>query len=79
MSGGFTMTPTMIDNDASNHNGAGCSARITFEAGHMDDRDRPCFRVLVLVDDERMATMTLHYEGARELHMALKAALEAAP
>ena len=76
MSGGFTMTPTMIDNDASNHNGAGCSARITFEAGHMDDRDRPCFRVLVLVDDERMATMTLHYEAARELHMAIKAAMK---
>ena len=75
MSGYFTMTPTMIDNDASNHNGAGCSARITFEAGHMDDRDRPCFRVLVLVDDERMATMTLHYEAARELHMALKNAM----
>ena len=79
MSGGFTMPPTMLDNDASNHNGAGCSARITFEPGHTDDRDRPCFRVLVLVDDERMATLTLHYEGARELHMALKNAMRGAP
>ena len=72
MSGYFDMTPSIIDNDAINHNDAGCSARITFEAGHMDDRDRPCFRVLVLVDDERMATMTLHYEAATELCKALK-------
>ena len=79
MSGYFDMTPTITDNDASNHNGAGCSARITFESGHTDDRDRPCFRVLVLVDDERMATMTLHYEGARELHMAIKAAMRGEP
>jgi hypothetical protein len=79
MSGYFTMTPTITDNDASNHNGAGCSASITFEAGHTDDRDRPCFRVLVLVDDERVVTLTLHYEAARKLHMALKGAMKAAP
>ena len=75
MSGYFIMTPSIIDNDALTHNGGSASVRITFEAGHTDDRDRPCFRVLVLVDDERMATMTLHYEAARELHMALKNAM----
>jgi hypothetical protein len=76
MSGYFTMTPTIVDNDARNHNGAGCSAHITFEPGHTDDLDRPCFRVLVLVDDERMATLTLHYEGAMELCKALKSAMK---
>jgi hypothetical protein len=76
MSGYFTMTPSIIDNDARNHNGAGCSVRITFEAGHMDDYDRPCFDVLVLVDDERMATLTLHYEAATELCKALKGAMK---
>jgi hypothetical protein len=75
MSGYFTMTPTIIDNDARNHNDAGCSVSITFEAGHTDDRDRPCFDVLVLVDDERMATLTLHYEAATELCKALKGAM----
>jgi hypothetical protein len=75
MSGYFTMTPSIIDNDARNHNGAGCRASITFEAGHTDDRDRPCFDVLVLVDDERMATLTLHYEAATELCKALKGAM----
>jgi hypothetical protein len=79
MSGGFTMTPTIVDNDARNHNAAGCSVRITFEPGHMDDYDRPCFDVLVLVDDERMATLTLHYEAATELCKALKGAMRAAP
>jgi hypothetical protein len=73
MSGYFTMTPTIIDNDARNHNDAGCSVSITFEPGHTDDRDRPCFNVLVLVDDERMATLTLHYTAARELIRALQA------
>lgn len=75
MSGYFTMTPTIIDNDARNHNDAGCSVSITFEAGHTDDRDRPCFDVLVLVDDERMATLRLHYEAATELCKALKGAM----
>ena len=75
MSGYFSMTPTITDNDARNHNGAGCSVSITFEAGHMDDYDRPCFDVLVLVDDERMATLTLHYEAATELCKALKGAM----
>lgn len=75
MSGYFTMTPTITDNDACNGNGAGCSASITFEAGHTDDRDRPCFDVLVLVDDERMATLSLHYEAATELCKALKGAM----
>lgn len=75
MSGYFTMTPSIIDNDARNHNAAGCSVRITFEAGHTDDRDRPCFDVLVLVDDERMATLTLHYEATTELCKALKGAM----
>jgi hypothetical protein len=75
MSGYFTMTPTITDNDAHNHNGAGCSASITFESGHTDDRDRPCFDVLVLVDDERMATLTLHYEAATDLCKALKGAM----
>ena len=75
MSGYFTMTPSIIDNDARNHNAAGCSVRITFEAGHTDDRDRPCFDVLVLVDDERLATLTLHYEAAMELCKALKGAM----
>jgi hypothetical protein len=79
MSGYFTMTPTIIDNDARNHNGAGCSVSITFEAGHTDDRDRPCFDVLVLVDDERMATLTLHYEAATELCKALKGAMRGEP
>lgn len=79
MSGYFTMTPTITDNDARNHNGVGCSASITFEAGHTDDRDRPCFDVLVLVDDERMATLTLHYEAATELCKALKGAMRGAP
>jgi hypothetical protein len=76
MSGGFTMTPTIVDNDARNHNGAGCSVSITFEPGHTDDRDRPCFDVLVLVDDERMATLTLHYEAAMGLVKALKGAMK---
>jgi hypothetical protein len=75
MSGYFTMTPSIIDNDARNHNAAGCSVRITFEPGHMDDYDRPCFDVLVLVDDERMAALTLHYEAAMELCKALKGAM----
>jgi len=35
--------------------------------------------VLVLVDDERMATLTLHYEAATELCKALKGAMKAAP
>ena len=75
MSGGFTMTPTIVDNDARNHNGAGCSVRITFEPGHMDDYDRACFDVLVLVDDERMAALTLHYEAAMGLVKAMKGAM----
>ena len=75
MSGYFSMTPTITDNDARNHNGAGCSVSITFEAGHTDDRDRPCFDVLVLVDDERMAKLTLHYEAAMGLVRALKNAM----
>jgi hypothetical protein len=79
MSGGFTMTPTIVDNCARNHNGGSVSVRITFEAGHMDDYDRPCFDALVLVDDERMATLTLHYEAATELCKALKGAMRAAP
>jgi hypothetical protein len=76
MSGYFAMTPTIIDNDARNHNDAGCSVSITFEPGHTDDRDRPCFDVLVLVDDERMATLTLHYEAAMGLVKALKGAMK---
>jgi hypothetical protein len=76
MSGYFTMTPTIIDNDARNHSSVGCSVRITFEPGHMDDYDRPCFYVLVLVDDERMATLTLHYEAAMGLVKALKGAMK---
>lgn len=75
MSGYFSMTPTIIDNDARNHNGGSASVRITFEAGHTDDRDRPCFDVLVLVDDERMAALTLHYEAATALCKALKGAM----
>lgn len=75
MSGYFTMTPTIIDNDARNHNNAGCSASITFEAGRTDDRDRPCFDVVVVVDDERLAMLTLHYEAATELCKALKGAM----
>ena len=78
MSGYFTMTPTITDNDARNHNGAGCSASITFEAGHTDDWDRRCFDVMVLVDDERIATLTLHYEAATELCKALKGAMRGA-
>jgi len=35
--------------------------------------------VLVLVDDERMATLTLHYEAAMGLVKALKGAMKAAP
>ena len=79
MSGYFTMTPSIIDNDARNHNGGSASVRITFEAGHTDDRDRPCFDVLVLVDDERMATLTLHYEAATELCKALNGAMRGEP
>ena len=79
MSGYFTMTPSIIDNDARNYNDAGCSARITFEPGHMDDYDRPCFELLVLVDDERIATLTLHYEAATELCKALKGGMRGEP
>jgi hypothetical protein len=79
MSGYFSMTPSIIDNDARNHNGGSASVRITFEAGHMDDYDRPCFDLLVLVDDERTATLTLHYEAAMGLVKALKGAMRAAP
>jgi hypothetical protein len=79
MSGYFSMTPSIIDNDAFNHHGGSASVRITFEAGHTDDRDRPCFDVLVLVDDERMATLTLHYEAATELCKALKGAMRGEP
>ena len=48
MSGGFTMTPTIVDNDARNTNGGGCSLRITFEPGHSDDYDRrkECYDVV---------------------------------
>jgi hypothetical protein len=73
------MTPTIVDNCARNHNGAGCRASITFEPGHMDDYDRPCFDLLVLVDDERMATLTLHYEAATALCKALKGAMRGEP
>lgn len=79
MSGYFTMTPTITDNDAFNHHGGSASVRIMFEAGHTDDRDRDCFDVLVLVDDEHMATLTLHYEAATELCKALKGAMRSAP
>jgi hypothetical protein len=79
MSGYFNMTPSIIDNGAFNHHGGSASVRITFEAGHTDDRDRPCFDVLVLVDDERMATLTLHYEAATELCKALKGAMRGEP
>ncbi len=79
MSGYFSMTPSIIDNGAFNHHGGSASVRITFEAGHTDDRDRPCFDVLVLVDDERMATLTLHYEAATELCKALKGAMRGEP
>ena len=75
MSGYFTMTPTIVDNCAFNANGGSASVRITFEAGHTDDRDRPCFDVLVLVDDDRLAMLTLHYEAATELCKALKGAM----
>jgi hypothetical protein len=75
MSGYFTMTPSIIDNCATNHNGGSASVRITFEAGHTDDRDRPCFDVLVLVDDDRLAMLTLHYEAAMGLVKALKGAM----
>jgi hypothetical protein len=70
------MTPTIIDNDARNHNGGSASVRITFDPGHMDDYDRPCFDVLVLVDDDRHATLTLHYEAAMGLVKALKGAMK---
>jgi hypothetical protein len=73
------MTPTIVDNCARNHHGGSASVRITFEPGHMDDYDRPCFDVLVLVDDERMATLTLHYEAATELCKALKGAMRGEP
>jgi hypothetical protein len=79
MSGYFSMTPSIIDNGAFNHHGGSASVRITFEAGHTDDRDRPCFDVLVLVDDDRLAMLTLHYEAATELCKALKGAMRAAP
>ena len=79
MSGYFTMTPTIIDNCARNHNGGSASVRITFEPGHMDDYDRPCFDVLVLVDDDRLAMLTLHYEAAMGLVKALKGAMRGAP
>jgi hypothetical protein len=45
----------------------------------MDDYDRPCFDLLVLVDDERMATLTLHYEAATALCKALKGAMRGEP
>lgn len=79
MSGYFTMTPSIIDNAAWNHNGGSASVRITFEAGHTDDRDRPCFDVLVLVDDDRLAMLTLHYEAATALCKALKGAMRGEP
>jgi hypothetical protein len=73
------MTPTIVDNCARNHHGGSASVRITFEPGHMDDYDRPCFDLLVLVDDERMATLTLHYEAATALCKALKGAMRGEP
>jgi polyferredoxin len=76
MSGGFIMAPTIFDGDARNTNGGGCSLRITFEPGHTDDYDRRCFRCAVNVDDDQVATFTIHYEAARELHMAIKAAMK---
>lgn len=75
MSGYFTMTPTIIDNDARTHPGGGGAASITFEAGHTDDRDRPCFDVLVRVNGERVAMLALHYDAATELVKALKGAM----
>ena len=76
MSGYFTMTPTIIDNDASNHNSVGCCTQITFEPGHNDDHDRRCFHVHVTVDDERITTLMLHYQAAAELCKALKGAMK---
>ena len=79
MSGGFTMTPTIVDGCAYNTNGAGCSLRITFEPGHEDDYDRPCFECTVRIDSDTMVSFTLHYEAATELCKALKGAMKAAP
>lgn len=76
MSGGFTMTPTIVDGDARNTNGGGCSFRITFEPEHNDDYDRRCFRCAVIVDDDVMATFTIHYAAAMQLTKALKDAMK---
>lgn len=76
MSGYFTMTPTITDNDARNHNGAGCSASITFEAGHTDDWDRRCFDCTVRVDSDTTVTFTLHYAAAMQLTKALRDAMK---
>lgn len=76
MSGGFTMTPTIVDNDARNTNGGGCSVRITFEPEHNDDYDRRCFRCAVNVDDDQVATFTIHYAAAMQLTKALRDAMK---
>jgi quinol monooxygenase YgiN len=77
MSGYFTMTPTIVDNDARNHNDAGCSVSITFEAGHEDHRDRRSFRVVVTLDDKEAASFHLPYEHAQRFLRALAADMRA--
>ena len=69
------MTPTIVDNDARNDNAAGCSVRITFEPGHMDDYDRRCFDCTVRVDSDTTVTFTLHYAAAMQLTKALRDAM----
>jgi hypothetical protein len=76
MSGGFTMTPTIVDGDARNTNGGGCSLRITFEPGHSDDYDRRCFDCTVRVDSDTTVTFTLHYAAAMQLTKALRDAMK---
>ena len=73
MSGYFTMTPSIIDNDARNHNGGSASVCITFEAGHEDHRGRRSFAVTVYLDDKEQADFRLPYTAARELIRALQA------
>ena len=70
------MTPTITDNDARNTNGGGCSVRITFEPEHNDDYDRRCFRCAVNVDDDQVATFTIHYAAAMQLAKALRDAMK---
>lgn len=67
--GYFDHIPMIGDNDCV---GNATTVRITFEAGHSDDRDRRAFAVVVYCDGQRHIEFDLHYDAAREFIRALQ-------